>query len=839
VAPTPGLGQPGSPRVLTIRPRSATRPLEISGKSLPTGETAVIITTGVILTVSSPDGVSEVLDIEADRLVAWSKGDTQKLVTGLQSGGDAQKHDDLEFYLAGNVEIRTQQKTESRVLRADEAYYDVKRHVAVALHADLEIINPLVANPFHLKAQLMEQLNENLVKAFDSETHASVLPADPGLKIATRETTLEAQVVTPRTILGTQFIDLKTGQPLVETEHYFRSRSVFLDLEGVPIFYSPYLAGDVEHPLGPLVNVGVSYNTIFGFQLFTTFDVYQLLGITKIPDTRWHLDVDYLSLRGPAVGTDFDFNSKCFLGIPGRYTGEIKAYGIDDKGLDVLGGNRGQQVLVSNNPVIFENVTHPELRGRFMGQINAQDLPNGFMYQAKINAISDHFFIEQYFLPEYQTAPNLETFFYVKQQQDFWAWDVLVEPNIRNWVTETEWLPKLEGYALGVDLFDLLTYNAKASAGYARLRTTDPPPPPYFPTDVAQSTVRGDLWQDISLPFALGAFKIVPYGVLDLTYYSADIADQQIGRVYGGGGVMASFPLSRLYPDVCSELFNVHGIFHKIVFTGNFYDAGTNVHINQLPQLDRLNDDIADETLRDMFLWQALLNPTNATLLTTSPIYNPQFVALRELVLSKVDTRDDIEVIQADIYQRWQTKRGAPGHEHVVDWMTLDLSASFYPAANRDNFGSEVAFLQYLWAWHIGDRTSLESWGWLDPESGGPRVFTIGTNINRPDRTSFYLGYRQLDPLNSKAVIGSMTFAFSAKYAVTASTVYDFGVKNETLSLMFTRIGTDIQLSMGFSYNSILSTFGFQFEILPTLLANRVHAPLSGAGLASPGSLGH
>jgi hypothetical protein len=34
-----------------------------------------------------------------------------------------------------------------------------------------------------------------------------------------------------------------------------------------------------------------------------------------------------------------------------------------------------------------------------------------------------------------------------------------------------------------------------------------------------------------------------------------------------------------------------------------------------------------------------------------------------------------------------------------------------------------------------------------------------------------------------------------------------------------TRIGSDLTMSVGFTYNAILNNFGFTFEILPNLLA--------------------
>jgi hypothetical protein len=832
-AARPSLGN----RQIMVRQRSAGQELQIRSFALPSGETAVVISSGVILNVSSAGDSLGAIDIEADQMTFWTRGNTQQVLSDLRSG-QGQKHDTLEFYLAGNVEIRSRGPKEVRLLRCDEAYYDVNRHVAVALKGHLEITDPRVKYPLTISAPELIQQNEDLFEAHHADVSASALPYDPGLKLTTSEATLENREIQRRTIFGLPIIDLKTGQPATETERYFTGDNVFVDLEGIPIFYSPVLKGDAEHPLGPLETVGINYNTIFGLQVFTTWNMYDLIGITKIPDTNWRLDLDYLSLRGPAIGSVFDFATKDFLGIPGRYYGLIKGYGIYDTGSDVLGASSGDMVLVSNPPTgpVYDDLQHPNFRGRFLEQFNGYDLPNGFMFQSQISVLSDPFFLPQYYLNEYQTGYNQESFLYVKQQQDFAAWTALVEPNIRNFITETEWLPKVEGDLLGISLLDTFTYNLKSSAGYARLIPTDEPPFAYLPTDKTTNTGRLDLWQDVSLPLTLGAFKVVPYANFDLTYYSEDLAGNQVGRVYGGGGVRASIPFSHLYPDVHSELFNVNGIYHKITLTGNFYEAFSSIPFSDLPQLDRLNDDISDQTLRDIFPQQSILNPGNATLLTTSPMFNPQILALQKLVFDEVDTRDNMEVAQFDLYQRWQTKRGDPGNQHVVDWMTLDLSASVFPRRDRDNFGNYVSFMEYDWIWNIGDRTSLVSSGWMDPVYGGPHVFNIGGNLNRPNNTSFYLGYRQIDPLLSKAVIASATFAFSPKYSVTANTVADFGVHETSYTVLFTRIGTDVQVSFGFSYNSYLNTFGVQFEMLPNLIADKVHAGIGSTGLVTPGT---
>ena len=129
-------------------------------------------------------------------------------------------------------------------------------------------------------------------------------------------------------------------------------------------------------------------------------------------------------------------------------------------------------------------------------------------------------------------------------------------------------------------------------------------------------------------------------------------------------------------------------------------------------------------------------------------------------------------------------------------------------------------------------RRSSATAGWI-PISGGPHFFTFGAAYNRPDKTNFTLSYRQIDPLDSKAVIASVTYPLSAKYAVTGSTMYDFGVNTQINTIMLTRIGTDLRFSVGFSYNSILNNFSVVVEIVPNLFPNAGRGGVVPAAAAS------
>src|SRR5581483_360677 len=138
----------------------------------------------------------------------------------------------------------------------------------------------------------------------------------------------------------------------------------------------------------------------------------------------------------------------------------------------------------------------------------------------------------------------------------------------------------------------------------------------------------------------------------------------------------------------------------------------------------------------------------------------------------------------------------------------------------------------YDYLWNIGDRTALTSSGWFEPVDNGPRVYDVGLFFNRPDRTGLYIGYRQTDPLQSRVVTAAVNYIFSPKYALTAATSYDFGTgQAQSNTLVLTRLGSDLQVSLGLNYNSLQQSFGFTFEIMPVLLpANRRIGALSMLG---------
>ncbi len=827
-----------------------------------------IYTGGIILDVVYLSGTGaaaryQEIEFATDNVVAWVKRPKgEKAAGGLNTTTVADEKTEVELYMSGNVIIRSMstdtvgRKTVEQVFRASEVYYDVNRHRAVSLNGDMEMRIEGVQEGVHLQGREIWQLSRNEWRLFDTNVFSSKRPAQPGLRVTGEEATLTQQKTVRRNVFGRPYRNLRTGELDVGTERILTTTRPRIRVFNTPVFFWPRSRVDVGDPLGPLAGIGFGQDTIFGTQLYTTWDIYQLLALRGPQGHKWLLHADYLSDRGPALGTDYKYTGRDLFGLSGPidafgksarpefnqpYSGLIRLYGISDGGKDVLGGDRG----TVQDP--------PDFRYRIQWRHNQDLYENGTTFVrvlTQVQRFSDQNFFEQYYKLEYDMQPNQESFAYVYGATGNLGGSILTEANWeRDWITETEWLPRADGYLIGQSLlWDRLIYSARGDVGYAGLRPAETNPLPVEQTDRRVDTGRFHLNQRLSAPFDLGPVRLDPYGVMDLAYYTQDISaynagvtratagaptssvpgNQGIvldpagdgrGRFYGGGGAKASVTFSRLYADACSELFNVRGLYHKVTYGANYFNAYSDTPYWQLPQLDRLNDDSSDYAYR-------LARPRQPTVisgppgqaLSVSPLFDPQRFAIRKLVDNKYDTLDSVEVLQLDARQRLQTKRGFPGAEHIVDWITLDTSVSLYPNADRDNFGQSWGFLEYYFLWHVGDRTSISSAGWYDPNQFGPRYFNLGLHFNRPDGTTFYLGFRHTDPLQSRALTASVRYNLTRKYSLNFIGTYDFGV-NEVLSqsVNVARVGTDVTVLFGLSYNALVNNFGVQFALVPNL----------------------
>ena len=93
---------------------------------------------------------------------------------------------------------------------------------------------------------------------------------------------------------------------------------------------------------------------------------------------------------------------------------------------------------------------------------------------------------------------------------------------------------------------------------------------------------------------------------------------------------------------------------------------------------------------------------------------------------------DDLQRFRFGLHQRWQTKRGLPGKERIVDLLQLDIDTSLFPKSDRDNFSESIGPTTYSLLYHIGDRFDVISDGYFDFFSTGLRSLSAGVRTSRP-----------------------------------------------------------------------------------------------------------
>ncbi|HMP08379.1 MAG TPA: organic solvent tolerance protein OstA, partial [Lacipirellulaceae bacterium] len=284
--------------------------------------------------------------------------------------------------------------------------------------------------------------------------------------------------------------------------------------------------------------------------------------------------------------------------------------------------------------------------------------------------------------------------------------------------------------------------------------------------------------------------------------------------------------------------FNLNGLAHKVVFDAEFAYADTGQNFDDLPLYDPLDDTSIIEFRRR--LASGALPPT-----ITDPKFDPRRFAIRSGLQSWVtspsaEVVDDLMALRMGVRQRWQTKRGPAGNQHIVDWLTLDMNATYFPRADRDNFGQELGLIDYDLRWHLGDRFTVLSDGFADLFGDGLRTVSGGVLINRPTVGNAYLGVRSINgPVVSNALISRFSYRMSEKWIASAAAAFDFentGNIGQTFSV--TRIGESFNVSAGFNVDASKDNFGVGLQVEPRFIPNSRLTRTTGIDVLPAGALG-
>ena len=812
-APAPAGTPPLPPGMRSVQffGRSDVAP-NLDSRQLPSGERVVLASGGIrvlveglaasnLLTSLGPIGT---IDISTDRAVVWTAGGALGV-----AGQSMQSQDTpLEIYMEGNIEFRQG----DRVVYADRMFYDVRRQVGIILNA--ELLTPLPKSEklgyqglVRLRAAAIRQLDASHFTASSAQVTTSRLE-EPTYHFGAGEILFED--------VQTQTFNPLTGEPEIEHRQLAESRGNTVYVSGIPVFYWPTIATDLSKSSFFIDGLRIGNDNVFGTQVEVDFDAYQLFGIRDAPEgTDWGLSLDYLSDRGVGHGTDFEYNRGDFLGSVGPATGLWDFWGISDNGLDNLG--LGRRAVTPEK----------DYRFRLFGQ-HRQRLQNGWEVTGEVGWISDRSFLEEYYESEWDQNKDPRTGLRLKRLADNRSLSIEANGQVNNFFTETQWLPRVDHYWLGESLFgDRLTWFEHSQAAYANLNYASAPTnqlaPPLEAFPLPWETggqLRGERLvtrQEIDLPMVLGPVKVVPFALGELAHWGEAVDGQDLQRAYINTGVRASVPFWAVFPDFHDPLFNLHGLAHKVVFDTEFTYADSNKNFGDLPLYDSL-DDIAITDFRRRILGTLPPVITNAN-------FFPTTYALRSGLQSWVtspttEIADDLVTLRAGMRHRWQTKRGTPGQQHIVDWLTIDSNVTWFPDQNRDNFGADFGLFDYDVRWHLGDRFTILSDGAADFFGDGLHMFSGGVLLNRPSRGSAYLGVRTINgPIKSNALVGSYSYRFSPKWISTAGTAIDFSdAGNIGQSFSITRIGESLLVTLGFNVDEGKDNVGAKLMVEPRFL---------------------
>jgi hypothetical protein len=817
----------------------------------PTGEYVGVLSGGVNIIIEglSVEGAPAELgplgtiDIEADRIVAWG------LPLGGGSGAEMTQGSEqpLEFYLEGNIVFRQG----DRVVYADRMFYDARRHIGTILNAELIAPPPAVAGYQYqglvrLRAAAIRQLDASRFVAQDAMLTTSRLE-EPAYSFESQTITFTDRpqpLVDPST--GMAGVDPMTREPAYAHSYQVESQQNFMYVSGVPVLYWPTFATSLDKPTFYVNSVRVRNDSIFGFQTLFDLDAFQLLGYQDAPQgVEWDINLDYLSKRGLGFGTSVDYDRDSFFALPGPTFGRADAWFINDDGLDNLGLDRR------------DIVPEKKFRGRTFWnhrQKIAGGLLDDWMVQGEVGWLSDRTFLEQYYENEWNDNKDQLTGVRLKRVFDNQSWSIETNGRLNDFFTQTQWLPRGDFYWLGQSLFeDTTTLYSHTSAAYANIGIATPPSNPtllskwtLLPWEVDAlgnaTDAKGERFitrNEIDYPLDFEPFKVVPYAMGEFGHWGADLEGDDIQRLWGQVGVRASIPFWAADPTIRDQLFNLNGLAHKVVFDAEASYADANQSIDEFPLYDELDDDSIEEFRRRLFF-----TPIGSAALAGqfNQKFDPRYWALRsgmqdDVSAASMEIADDLAAVRTGMRHRLQTKRGAPGEERIVDWITLDSNATWFPDPNRDNFGQDIGLIDYDFRWHIGDRVSILSDGAADTFGNGFKTVSLGGMVNRPQVYNAYLGFRSMDgPFQANVVIGSLNYRMGPKWIGSASGSIDLGNSgNIGQSFYVSRVGESLIATVGTSYDQSKDNVGFSFLIEPRFLPNLNVTRRTGLEVPPPG----
>lgn len=803
-------------RRIRVSPRSFNSPFNVHtepSNSMPP-EQVTLITGGVNIVIESMENGSDqdfgIVDLSADRVVVWTDEFSENQIQTSE-----QKY---QIYLEGHIVIRQsdfRRPLEPNRINAERAYFDARENRALVLDAEFETFSSELGTNVRMRA---ERIRQNSKKNFHAQNGwiTTSQYGVPGYRLQSGDIFLENRDVGLFDQRPPQ-VNQATGE-VIPQDHYWITalNSQFL-VDQFPIFMTPRVTVPLEDITEtiPIQGVTVGMDRVFGAQVKTSWEMFSLLGIPKPenPQVNMSLLLDYLSERGPAIGSRGDYRGTDDYGNP--YMGALYGYYINDHGLDNLGFDRRTLIPADDNRGMFQwghRYNLIDYRAALFGEIAF---------------VSDRNFEEQYRERQFDTGKDLETKVQFNQNlTDNIAYTILGRTQLYNYENNTQWLPRGDLYFLGEPLLNnMVNYSSHSSVGYGVMNLAAPPTDP---NDIAtplwyMANAEGIVAQtrhQFELPLDFNLVQVTPFVLGEAAGWGESVSGGSVGRLYGRGGVRASTIFERVFPNVQSDIYNLNGLAHKSQVEAEYAISGSTESLDNIWQWNEI-DDNAQERFRMRYIQDTFGgNP-----LLPHTIFDPRYYAVRtgagatvtapynELVANQ-------QVLRLNWHQRLQTKVGPPDRQRIKDWMTLDAGVSVFPDPARDNFYAQAGLANGRYVWNVGDRTSIIANALYDFFPNGQQMWSVGVVSQRSLRGSVYVGLRQVKggPLDSQIATTTFSYVLSPKWTVTGTTAFDIAqARSAGQGFTITRVGEWLLVHLGGNIDVSKNNVGVGLAIEPRL----------------------
>ncbi len=716
------------------------------------GNERVAIITGAYLFRDTLDGKPPI-ELRAQRMVLFSPPEGAPTTNRSGEFGGASRAV-TGVYLEGDVTLDAGQQS----VKASRLYYDFTSDRAIMLDATLSTVDENRNVPLYMKAATIRQLARGEYAAKSVQFSTSEF-YQPHYHIGASEIYL--QDITPR-----DADNKAAGMPA----YGFKAKDATVNVRGVPIFYWPYLAGDTNKNEIPLRRLRVGNSSTYGLSIITDWDLFGLAGQREPKGVRADLNLDYFGKRGPAGGVDSTWNQE-------EYHGLLKSYGLIDNGEDRLGAQRN------------DLTPQRDQRGRILAR-HMQELDDEWTLSLEASYISDPNFLEQFFQSEFDADKPPESSIYLKHQKSTEAFSILAKGSFNNFTASsnqvddqfnTNKLPEAKYFRVGDPLFDTLTYYSESGVANTYMNFTNFTPnqiglQPSFlglPASAVPLTekykayyqslgwttdqvLRGDSRHELDLPIQVGDAKITPYVTGRVTAWDTAFPEPNSGntvRLWGAGGFRSSMEFWNVYDDVESTFWDLHRMRHVIEPEFTLFEAGSTKQRDDLQPFD-----------------------------------------------PDVEGMSTASGTQLTIHQKWQTKRGGPGHWRNVDWIVLDVSWNnfwnkdqtglFFPATplrgyfdpSRPELSLVADSIDVNGVWRVGERVRVLGELNFNLDTSNLEQFATGIAVDQTDSLAYFIGNRYIDALNTDEWTVAVDYRLTKKYSIVASESYDFQLRDNILS---------------------------------------------------------